>query len=80
MQKSNQIEWWDTVCVSEFKMDVKKVQPDNSNPDKLDSETQQTVEEMMFDQRQKTLGLPTIEEQRKHNVLTKNRKLMQRWS
>ena len=38
LQKKNQMEWWDTVCVRKFMIDVKKVQPENSKLDKLEDD------------------------------------------
>jgi hypothetical protein len=74
LQKVNQMEWWDSVCVGHDKIDIKKVQPENSNLNDLDADTRQTVEKMMFDQRQKALGLPSADEQRKLDALEKFKK------
>ena len=67
------------MCVGDPTIDVQKVQPDNSKLNELDCETRQTVEKMMFEQKQKALGLPTSEEQGNYGVLKKSRKLIQRW-
>ncbi len=74
LQKLNQMEWWDAVCIGDEKIDVKQVQPENSSLNDLDGDTRQTVEKMMFDQRQKSLGLPTSDEQRKFEALEKFKK------
>jgi hypothetical protein len=72
LKKTKGNKWWSKLLEGETEIDTTKIQPEpTSNLNDLDPETRATVEKMMFDQRQKQMGLPSSEDLQKQEMMKK---------
>ncbi|XP_059179649.1 nudC domain-containing protein 3-like isoform X2 [Physella acuta] len=68
--EKRQERWWENVFVGEPKINTQKIDCSRPMTD-LDDEAQAKIEEMMYNQRQKQLGLPQSHETKTQEVLRK---------
>jgi hypothetical protein len=70
-EKFDTMKWWDCVIKGDPTIDTQKINPEPSKLSDLDPEMRKTVDKMMFDQRQKEMGLPVSDDLQKHEMLQK---------
>lgn len=71
LTKTDKMDWWKCVVKGEPELDTQKVEPESSKLSDLDLETRSTIEKIMFDQRQRSMGLPTSDDLQKQEMLKK---------
>ena len=72
LEKADTYKWWECIIKGDLQIDTSKINPEPSKLSDIDDkEMRSTVEKMMFDTRQKSMGLPTSDELDKKKMLEK---------
>ncbi|KAI5654109.1 hypothetical protein M9H77_31296 [Catharanthus roseus] len=71
LTKQDQIDWWKSLIKGGLEIDTQKVEPHPSKLSDLDGETRASIEKVLFDKRQKFMGLPTSNEIQNSELLKK---------
>jgi len=74
LKKKNNVRLWCRLLVGEPEIDTSKIAPETANLHELDPETQQQVEKLMVEQRQKMMGIPTQQELEHQKIIDGLRK------
>lgn len=70
-EKLDNMKWWDCLVKGETPIDTSKINPEPSKiSDIEDPEMKAQIEKMMFDTRQKQMGLPTSDDLKKNEMLS----------
>ncbi|KAH8967037.1 hypothetical protein BDL97_03G057100 [Sphagnum fallax] len=68
LAKQNNMAYWKNVIERDPMIDIEKVEPENSKLSDLDPETRQTVEKMMYNQQQNSIGLLSGDEAQEQDI------------
>ncbi|KAL3506444.1 hypothetical protein ACH5RR_031826 [Cinchona calisaya] len=71
LTKQDRMNWWKSLIKGGPEIDTQKVEPEPSKLSDLDFETRSSVEKMLFDQHQKSLGLPTSDQIQNQELMKK---------
>jgi len=70
-EKFDTVKWWDCVIKGDPLINTQKINPEPSKLSDLDADMRPQVEKMMFDQRQREMGLPVSDDLQKHEMMQK---------